>query len=237
MQPSTPLVQSPRRRMLRKVEHPDLSWFLTHFCDRGRPPRKQVPADIYRLSAQERLTSILWDQALRAFVTYSGGHPAVGFTESTLQGLNFLISQRRYQPWGLVFDRQSVYDAGGGPVWHARREQYEKLEQLNDPDLRSWAVRLDPESKPESDWLEEREWRIPRPAITGQPPVVQLSELRLVALLVGDPSWTGARYTRAIATATSQPAQGLFFPWLPSGLPRWCWNSTAGQIQALPPLF
>jgi hypothetical protein len=188
------------------------------------------------LSAQERLESILWNQALWAFVTYSGGHPAVNFTESTMDGLRFLIRDRRYQPWGLMFDRQSVYDAGGAPVWHARREQYEKLKQLNDPDLRTWALRLDPET--ESDWLEEREWRIPRPAISGQPPpAVPLYELRLVGLLVGDPSWTGAQHRYAIAAATGQYAWGNFFPPMPSGLSRWWWNPEAELIQPLPPLF
>jgi hypothetical protein len=40
--------------------------------------------------------------------------------EATLDDLNFMIGRRFYQPWGLVFGRQSIYDAGGGPVWYAR---------------------------------------------------------------------------------------------------------------------
>ena len=181
-------------------------------------------------------------QALRGFVPFSGGYPSVGLTESTpRQGLPFLIRDRGYHPWGLVFDRQSVFDAGGGPVWHARLDQWNKIKQLNDPDLRSWALRLDPAS--DSDWLEEREWRIPRPPIPDQssaPPscVVPLRELGLVALLVGNPSWNGVRVTNAIAVATGQLTHGLFFPLvLPPGLPRWWWNPTVGQIQALHPLF
>jgi hypothetical protein len=67
MRPPAPLVQTPRRP-LRRVEHPNLSWFLTHFCNRSRPPRPQVPDDIKKLSAQERLESILWNQALTSTI-------------------------------------------------------------------------------------------------------------------------------------------------------------------------
>jgi hypothetical protein len=109
------------------------------------------------MSASMRLTSILWQQTLGTVITFSGGSPAACFTEALLPGLGFMIQRRGYQPWGVLFRRQEVYDAGGGPVWHARREQYDLLAQ--DDRLRSWAVRLEAGS---SDWLEEREWRIPR---------------------------------------------------------------------------
>ena len=98
--------------------------------------------DIRSMTAFVRLESILWQQRLHTFVTFSGGDPAVAFTEAKLPGLQFLIEQRGYQPWGLLLHRQSVYDAGGGPVWHARPEQHAVLRQY--PRLRSWAVRLEP---------------------------------------------------------------------------------------------
>lgn len=153
----TPFAQVPRPT-LRPVEHPDLSPMLTHFCDRARP-QSSIPATIRDMAAPRRLESILWESRLRAFVTYSDGDPAVCFTEATLSGLNFLIGRRNYQPWGLVFDRQSVYDAGGGPVWYARSEEYYSLMDLCRSGrisgrLQSWMVRLEPGS---SDWLEERE--------------------------------------------------------------------------------
>lgn len=230
MQPSTPLIQSPPPGMLRAVEHPELSPILTHFCSRCRPLGREVPEDIRRMSAPDRLESILWDRGLRTFVTYSGGDPAVCFTEARQAGLEFLIQKRGYEPWGLLFDRQSVYDAGGGPVWYARPEQQQMLKQL-DPRLLSWAVRLDPGS----DWLHEREWRIARPAMIS--PAVGLNELRLAALLVGDPSWNGVRYAYCVAAATGQPRWDYFLPPLPPGLPRAWWNPTTAQIQWLPPLF
>jgi hypothetical protein len=110
-----------------------------------------------------RAAGSLASASLAGFVTYSGGDPAVCFTEATVTGLDFLLARRSYQPWGLVFDRQSVYDVGGGPVWYARPDEYSFLGSLCrsgaiNSRLQSWLVRLEPAS---SDWLEEQEWRIP----------------------------------------------------------------------------
>jgi hypothetical protein len=137
------------------------------------------------MAAPQRLESILWESRLKAFVTYSGGDPAICLTEATLNGLNFLIGRRHYQPWGLVFDRQSVYDAGGGPVWYARPDEYFSLGRISSR-VQSWLVRLEPGS---SDWLEEREWRIPLSATAAPEPALPLQALRLVALLVGNQNW------------------------------------------------
>jgi hypothetical protein len=89
------------RPVLRPVEHPDLSPVLAHFCDRTRP-QSGIPVEITSMAAPQRLASILWEARLRAFVTYSGGDPAICLTEATLNGLNFLIGRRHYQPWGLA---------------------------------------------------------------------------------------------------------------------------------------
>jgi hypothetical protein len=213
---------------LRNVAHPDLSQVLIHFCDRARPLGRDIPEEILGMSPPERLTSILWDGHLRVFVTDSGGDPVVCFTESTWRGLDYVIGERSRAPWGVIFERQSVYDAGGGPTWHARPEEHQALGQLS-PRLRSWAVRLDPGS----DWLQQREWRIPREPGAA----VALCELRLVGLLVGDPRWTGARWEHCVSAATGQHQWGSFFPPLPSGLPRYWWDPRSAQLQQLPPLF
>lgn len=92
---------------LRRVEHPDLSPVLFHFCVRGRKPNDYVPQEIQCMSASDRLASILWEGHLRAFVTFSQGYPAVCFTEATRPGFEFLLTQRDYQPWGLIVDRDS----------------------------------------------------------------------------------------------------------------------------------
>jgi hypothetical protein len=112
---------------LRNVAHPDLSQVLIHFCDRARPLGRDIPEEILGMSPPERLTSILWDGHLRVFVTDSGGDPVVCFTESTWRGLDYVIGERSRAPWGVIFERQSVYDAGGGPTWHARPEEHQAL--------------------------------------------------------------------------------------------------------------
>ncbi len=229
MEPPAPLVPSAPPALLRPVEHPELSPVLTHFCGRGRADGPHVPPEIQQLTAPNRLTFILWQQILRTFVTFSGGDPATCFTEAKLEGLQFMIQHRSYQPWGLLFQRQHVYDAGGGPVWHARQAQYDVLRQ--DPQLRSWAVRLEAGS---SEWLEEREWRIVRHSD------VPLLELRPTGLLVGDPSWTGAQWVPNAGQSPLGyyfPTPGSYFPPLAAGLPRLYWNPAIAQFQRLEPLF
>lgn len=177
------------------------------------------------MKASDRLGSILHSGHFYGYRTFSGGLPAVCFSEVTENGLRFLITRRDYEPWALVVDRQSVYDLGGGPVWYARPEQYDRLGQL-DPVLRSWAVRLDPGS----DWLEEHEWRI---VLEGQP-VVPLTSLRVVAIVVGEPAWTGS-YQQFHPDATGQ-LQPYSIPMpLPAGLPRWWWNPATSQLELLDP--
>jgi hypothetical protein len=233
-QPPPLLVQAApaARPTLRPVEHPDLSPVLTHFCDRARP-QARIPPEITAMTAPQRLASILWESRLRAFVTYSGGDPAICLTEATLHGLNFLIGRRHYQPWGLVFDRQSVYDAGGGPVWYARPEEYCSVGQISRR-VQSWLVRLEPGS---SDWLEEQEWRIPLSAAAAAPePALPLQTLHLVALLVGDQNWSPARDGWALSPVTGGQVYGPTVPSLLTGIPRWWWDLAAGQLYQLPAL-
>jgi hypothetical protein len=218
---------------LRPTEHPDLSRVLVHFCGRPRQPGVDVPAYIASMTPQSRLENILWEQGLQMFVTFSGGDPAACLSEVTEAGLRYMIQTRGYAPWGLMFERESVFNAGGGPVWHVRTEQHEQLKQLA-PLLRSWAVRLGDGS----DWLEEREWRIVRPKMPGGfAPTVGLSELRLLGLLVGDTAWQGARYETHVPSGGSKPQPGWYFPPVHPGLPRVLWNAASGQLQTVSPLF
>jgi hypothetical protein len=189
---------------------------LTHFCDRGRRSNDRVPVAIRNMTGSERLASILWEGRLLAFQTFSQGDPAACFTESTAAGLAFVLHNRPYRPWGLIVDRDSVYNAGGGPVWYARPAEHRRLQELN-PRLRQWAVRLDAGS----DWLEEREWRIAVDPANGSPSMVSLSNLKLVALLVGDPHWA--------------PRRGHSLPPAASGVLRFWWDSSSARLQALPP--
>jgi len=75
----------------------------------------------------------------------------VSFTESTQAGLTYLIEDRGYSPWGIVFRKQTVLRRGGGPAWYACQAQWDAM----DPDLRSWAVRTEPTAN--ANWFHERE--------------------------------------------------------------------------------
>lgn len=227
--PATPL-PIPAQATLRPIEHPDMSALLTHFCHRARP-QSMVPPQITSLTVQQRLESILWEGQLRAFVTYSGGDPAVCMTEATVPGLQFLMSRRAYQPWGLVLDRQSVYDVGGGPVWYTRPNEYWAVRDVSNR-VRTWAVRLEAGS---SDFLEEREWRVP---VDPTPPIpnVPLTVLRIAAVLVGDAQWTPTRLIVRPSPATGVPEYGPAVPGVLCGVPRWWWSAAGQQLYQLPPL-
>ncbi|MEU7769026.1 hypothetical protein AB0B25_28545 [Nocardia sp. NPDC049190] len=207
---------------LRDIAHPDLSSVFLHFVARNRPVGIGVPDEIRALSPVDRLESILTEGAISAFVTYSGGMPSVCMTEATWAGVSYLIEGRGYEPWALMFDRQEVYNAGGGPVWYARPDEYKVLK--DDTRLRTWAV----EFSDRSDWSHEREWRIPRPADhSGIAPSIPLSELGFCGVLVGDPAWDPRIYAHDPNLGIgNQPTHWDFLP-LPAlaGVPRYWWNS------------
>lgn len=217
---------------LRPVAHPDMSPLLTHFCGRPRPPGRAWDW-IKAMSPPQRLTNILREGGLRAFVTFSGGDPAVCLTEATTEGLNFLVRERGYAPWGLVFERQRVYDVGGGPVWYARTDEYQQLRYRVSPRVQSRLVRLEAES---SDWLEEREWRIPVPGPAESTPAVPLEALRPYAMLVADPHWTPGYLEHRVSPMTGYPETVLNLPASVFGVRRWCWDWQARVFYQLTPL-
>jgi hypothetical protein len=167
---------------LRAADHPDLSDVLTHFTGRARHDAA-VELWIQQMQPADRLNSILREGLLRPAVTYSGGQPAICFTESTKPGLAYLIQQTRFAPWGIVLDRQWIYDHGGAPVWHYRPEDEPAVKALPDR-LRTWTVRLSTDPDRPSDWLHEREWRIP--LLNGPLP---LEPAAIKAIIVGHESW------------------------------------------------
>ena len=82
---------------LRPAEHPDLSDSLTHFTGRGRESA-MVAQSIRELSPKERLDSILTTGELWPSATYSGGLPAICFTESTFAGRSTSLASRDSNP-------------------------------------------------------------------------------------------------------------------------------------------
>jgi hypothetical protein len=166
---------------------PAQSDLLTHFCGRGgagAEPSLDVPQNIRDMDPQERLENILWEGVLRGSRGFSRPDTpkTVSFSESPGDHLRWLIRDKGWPSWGLVFHRQAIYEAGGGPVWHVRTETLCELSS----DLAAWAVRLDTTPGQVSEWLHEREWRLRRDAFELDPSMMR-------AILVGDPEWEPVR--------------------------------------------
>ena len=81
-----------------------------HFCSRSPEPGTDVPENIRFMSPAARLESTLREQTLRTFVTFCGGDPAVCFGEGRIPGVQIMIQQGGYGPWGLLFHRQDAYN-------------------------------------------------------------------------------------------------------------------------------
>ena len=105
---------------------PAQSEWLIHFCSRppGLAQSWSLDPAIAALIPEQRLHAILGQRRLRGFPPFGAQHPMVCLTESPLPHLQWLITHRRFPPWGVVLNRQWVYDMGGGPTWYVRAEQY-----------------------------------------------------------------------------------------------------------------
>ncbi|GAA1657307.1 hypothetical protein [Actinoplanes couchii] len=215
--------------------------WLVHFCGRPNPAAvtPTVPLAIRNQQPWQRLFSILWEGQIRGFAPFGSDSPMVCLSESPLEHLRWLLSTRQWPPWGLLLRRQTVYDLGGGPVWYARPEQLEMLPA----ELRGWTVRFETGVN-RSDWLHEREWRIPVPLAN---PVLPLPADAVPVILVGDPNWQPtALVSRTICVDDSgmqvQPGQlghpqmveMLELPHLWTAAERWYWDPDQQQILQIP---
>ncbi len=202
------------RSLLAEPGPAQFEW-LVHFC--GRPPGAAQSIDVRRdialMSPDQRLRSILLGGAIFGFPPFGARDPVVSLSECTKDHMEWLIAQRGWSPWGILLRRQDVYDMGGGPVWYARTQQYEALPES----LRPWAVRLETAPR-RSDWLHEREWRLPSAQLTI--PVEPDEDGLRVGVLVGEQNW--------------QPLSGSEQPLLWENSYRGYWDTTKNEIAPLP---
>ncbi len=225
---------------------PAQSEYLIHFCGRpaGTSMNDAVPAAIVEWHPCQRLDNILWEQRLYAFPPFGADQPMVCLSETPADHLDWLLATRGWPPWGLVFTRQQVYEAGGGPVWYARQAQYEALTW----ELRQWAVRFDTTLGSTSDWLHEREWRIP---VEPEVAALGLPVGSVTGVLIGDPTWTPSSRLVPVDTGTfinsatgaqtwpddpyAQPyiAQAWSLPTLWATAPHWYWDPTSRQLHSV----
>ena len=78
-----------------------------------------------------------------------------------------------YEPCGVGFSKQFVFNNGGGPALYVRGDEWATATETLPPPLRRRLVRFWPGAMPdggevlpahlsgESEWLHEREWRVP----------------------------------------------------------------------------
>ncbi|MFI5591681.1 hypothetical protein ACIA5G_41990 [Amycolatopsis sp. NPDC051758] len=204
---------------------PAQSNLIYHFC--GRPPgtgvSPRLDVNIAAMPPQDRLTSILWDGMLRGSPPFGAANPMVCFSESPVRHLHWLLGERSFPPWALLFSRQWVYNFGGGPVWYARDAQYRTLSA---PEL-DWAVRFEAYS---SDWLHEREWRIPvQPGYGG----LRVTSADVQVVIVGEPDWQPWRQVREwTGSMLDEYGQPSPYGQEPEMYPQWRLSPLWNQIHA-----
>ncbi|MDN5795457.1 MAG: hypothetical protein L0H79_06855 [Intrasporangium sp.] len=169
---------------LRQSQSPDLPDVLLHMTGRnGRRAPGALPF-VQEYDSVTRLANILWWRQVFAAPAFGSDWPVICFTQTTRRALAHLTTQAhpRYDGIGLAFRVQAVFDAGGGPALYVRGNEFDHWQGSSLPEpMKARAVRYWPGSTQEStddffslanpvqsQWLHEREWRIPRP--TADPP-------------------------------------------------------------------
>jgi hypothetical protein len=151
----------------------DYSPLVVHFT---KGPQKRMvlqeqisrtnPLFVYRqTSARDRLINIL-----KMRVIYASPMPflpteqrAVCFTECIWEGLTSLADS--YSPYGIVFSKRLIFDAGGGPALYLRGDLLQAFGGDIPEQLHAFIAPFDPDGKNVKsgvrlDWLHEREWRL-----------------------------------------------------------------------------
>ncbi|MEU0316497.1 hypothetical protein [Nocardioides sp. NPDC006273] len=199
---------------LRPVSHPGQSEGLVHFTGRAR---ESFAPEVALMSPEERLDNIVWEQALRGHPVPGSDEPVVCLSESNKLGAAALLSAAGFSGWGLVLRRQWVWDRGGGPVWYVRNDLWSDVRKTLDPALHGWLVRTDPST---SDWLHEREWRVP--CTNGE---LELAPEAVMAFLVSDDRWEPPTQSgHVLDPMTGNLVVGeVTLEWA-LGIPVWRWN-------------
>lgn len=155
----------------RSLDLPDV---LLHMTGRRGTLSPRVPETIAALPAWDRLASILLLGGIYYSTPFGTPWPVACFTQTTRRALYGLP----YLHFGLAFHKQTIWDAGGGPVHYVRGDQWTAWENSDLPaPMKSMGVRLWPGwqgpppvgvgpyyvdlQRPQSEWLHEREWRLP----------------------------------------------------------------------------
>ena len=145
------------------------------------------------------------------------------FTEATVDdGVPYLIWARDFGPWGIVFRRKVVWDAGGGPVFYVRADKFGNIWRWP-KHMRSRCVKLDPGK---TQWLWEREWRIP---LGRRETSFKFDRADVEAVIVGTRHWPPLERTMVFNPMTNAVQEDWVEPeW--ANVTRWWWDEDEGIL-------
>ena len=154
-----------RIRSLSPIQHPDFNEVVVHFTGRNRSSEE----------ASRRLLQVVASGQVIASIPFGNDLGVACFTESTARGVSWLIGQQHFVPYGIAFTKAFLFAHGGTPAIVVRGDEWKHVRNLP-TELRARTIRLWPgataspgESLPphlqtRSEWLGEREWRVPAEA-------------------------------------------------------------------------
>ena len=212
-----------RIRTLSPTNHPDFNEVVVHFTGR-------------RCSGEEasrRLLQVVQAGAILATIPYGNDLGAACFTESTVRGVSWLIAQRHFVPYGIAFTKTFLFASGGAPAIVVRGDEWRHVRNLP-PELRARAIRLWPGATAEpgealprhlqtrSEWLGEREWRVPADSGT---PAIRFGTDDIAFLVVPDAGWIESNVRGLVKAAGKEAGRRL-------ASVRWVALSPTGEVTA-----
>jgi hypothetical protein len=212
-----------RVRALTPIRHPDFNEVVVHFT--GRRCTSAV--------ASQRLLQVVSAGKIMAAVPYGNDLGAACFTESTARGVSWLIAQQHFVPFGIAFTKTFLFAHGGAPAIVVRGDEWHHVRGLPS-ELRARAVRLWPGATAErgewlashlqtrSEWLGEREWRVPADADTA---AVTFGTDDIAFLVVPDPDWVRSNVRALVRTGQRDAGRRL-------ANVRWISISKQGEVTA-----
>ena len=170
----TRIVPENKLELAQSLDLPDVLLHLTYRRGRASPG---VEPEIASMDPWDRVANLLLYRTLRFGRPFDTTWPVASFMQTTPRAL---FGLHLFQPTGLAFHKQAVWDAGGGPVHYVRGDHWPAWRGSNLPDqVKSMGVRLSPGSnetaeggffsvqpRARSEWMHEREWRLPCPDLT-----------------------------------------------------------------------
>ena len=146
-------------RELPYYERPDLTPYLIHLT------KRQAKGD----KALDSLVSIIQDGVINgtdSYVKHADSETRVAcFMDVPFAALKYVCAAKnagRYEPYGVVVPKKSVYKQKGRPVLYLSNDE---CDELSIPKVERWRVvafEHDSENDTWIDWQHEREWRCPK---------------------------------------------------------------------------